>query len=178
MKNKKQMSLYVVASNNYAKVGITSDIQKRLVSLEHANPAKLQVLACLLVGGSDLAEAVEWIIHNHLKSIGLHHRLEWFNQSESVCDVVCQNFARFKKEAEDLVRVRSLLCEVKILLRKNIANNMATRAEFIEMHGREDYQNYLKDRPRNNCMSVNEVDLVSFRAKVLKFIENGVNANG
>lgn len=61
-----------------------------------------------------------------------------------------------------------------MLLRQTITQ----RSAFIEMHGREDYQNYLKDRPRNNCMSVNEVDLVSFRAKVLKFIENGVNANG
>ena len=91
-------NLYVIEVNGFFKVGISKDLTMRLNQLSTACPYDPEVIEVFEFDSQISARNAEKIIHEELKSLGLHKKLEWF-RSVDVTDIldVC-------RECSDLVK--------------------------------------------------------------------------
>ena len=75
------MFVYLIKTKdtNQYKVGITSNLDRRLWQLQNANPNKLSVESLRCVSDRQEARKLEKQIHQYLKRIHAHIRGEWFD---------------------------------------------------------------------------------------------------
>lgn len=75
------MYLYLIKSNNHFKIGVASEIEARLRSLQIGNPVELIIHSCFEFGN---ATYVEQSIHQ--KFIAKRERGEWFSLNDADLD--------------------------------------------------------------------------------------------
>ena len=75
----KSDKMYVIreAGTSYVKIGITNNLERRLRTLQTANPHTLEMVY-KFNGTPSTIKGYESIIHKKLKSMGRHIRGEWF----------------------------------------------------------------------------------------------------
>lgn len=85
-------TVYIVKCNEYYKIGIADDINKRLSGLQTGNPYKIELVKAYRTRA---AQTLEKMFHFALKSASLHIRGEWFKMNEAtlkliveVCEIV------------------------------------------------------------------------------------------
>ena len=94
-------SIYLIHSidNNLYKIGVSSDVQRRIRNLQTANPVKLSIVHQF---ETNYAHKIEKILHRrymHLKKEG-----EWFELDDSCVDIFmseCKKFEDNLKYLED-----------------------------------------------------------------------------
>lgn len=78
------------AGHTVVKVGRTSNLTKRIASIQNGNPAIIRVAALIEVPSVDGAKAVEYFLHRKLKGAGRHVSGEWFRMGLSEIGSACQ----------------------------------------------------------------------------------------
>jgi hypothetical protein len=78
-KRGKSDQMYVIreAGSSYVKVGITNNIERRLRTLQTANPHKLE-LVYKFTAAPGVIKSFEKIVHRELKKMDRHVHGEWF----------------------------------------------------------------------------------------------------
>ena len=74
--------LYIIKCNNFAKVGISCDLESRLKSFESFNPYNVKLVSKVKYHNKKLALMCETELHKILTTKGLHEKFEWFNNFE------------------------------------------------------------------------------------------------
>ena len=79
--------VYILQSGIFYKVGVTSDIQKRISTLQTGNPIKITLVKAYSMLNTEIAYKAEERIHAFLKKTCRHEHLEWFNDMDlDACD--------------------------------------------------------------------------------------------
>ena len=82
--------VYFISDGNYIKIGVATDLLRRLASLQTGNPNKLEVKCIIEFESKREASYQESRIHRYFKS--KHHFGEWFDLSDEDILLVQQEF--------------------------------------------------------------------------------------
>lgn len=78
--------LYLIKSQNFCKIGITSNLTDRLVNLQAGNPHKIDLVSCYEFPDMYTSYRVEQKFHKILSQY--HVRGEWFELDDIALDLV------------------------------------------------------------------------------------------
>jgi len=94
MKNDQKYFLYLISCKNHAKVGISSNIEARLKSLEAQNPFPVKLVTKVCYDSKKSALMCEQEMHKRLKEKGFFVKYEWFQP----LDMVLNEFIRMQDD--------------------------------------------------------------------------------
>ena len=126
----KTCSVYIVESEEYIKVGISSNVKKRITSLSSSSPFDVMVIQVTEFQSRALATMVENIAHKKLTGMGLHHKYEWFKRgSLSAAKLIISDLSlRYSSEVE----TRKDRIKSEILSRRLDANRPISKLASAE----------------------------------------------
>jgi len=78
MKKSEEHFLYIVQSDQFAKVGISSNLVSRMASFESFNPVEVKLVKVVKYHNKKSALMCEKELHRILKSKNYHIKFEWF----------------------------------------------------------------------------------------------------
>lgn len=72
--------IYMMRCGDFLKIGISDDPERRIKDMQTGNPIEIKMLDKIKLKSRENAMTLEVGIHEHLKSLGLHVRGEWFER--------------------------------------------------------------------------------------------------
>lgn len=106
--------VYLVSSAGYTKIGITNDVDKRLVSLRTSTPFEVNLIGSWKIG-EDMVYAIEQYIHSEYAEFNT--KLEWFKLTDEQIKIIKEKlnnseeiikFLQAKKEEEETKKIQEV----------------------------------------------------------------------